>query len=181
MRQFFRSLIRFILLLLLRFGLLLLEESLTFGPGDKKLFDSLKGETVLGDGIEHEAETKHDDLGDTTEITQEVKESIDSSTMCNRCLIHKHNRLIERVLKFWNRVIHGSSLDLLNDILNIIKYVTDELTKLNPVFRCLNRVYPKEGVIHLHQFWIDERLALHLHDRVGRLLVILRKNYLSLN
>ena len=136
---------------------------------------------MLGDGVEHETETKHDDLGDTTEITQQIKESIDSPTMCNRCLIHKHNRLIERVLKFWNRVIHGSSLDLLNDILNIIKYVTDELTKLNPVFRCLNRIYPKEGVIHLHQVWIDERLALHLHDRVGRLLVILRKNYLSLN
>ena len=119
---------------------------------------------MLGDGIQHEPEAQHDNLSDTAKITQKVEKTINSSTMHNRCLIHKHDCLIKRIRHLWKRIINGSGLNFPNDVLDVVESVTGELTKLKPTFLGLNLVNPEECVVHLDLVWIDESLTLHFHN-----------------
>ena len=84
--------------------------------------------------------------------------------MKNRCLIHKYDGLVQRVLHLWNRVIDTSSLDFPNNILNVEESETDKLTQLEPTFLGLNSVDSEECVVHDYLVRIYERLTLHLHD-----------------
>ena len=181
MRQLFDPRICFILFLLLGFGLLFTEQGFTLCSGDEQLFDCLEVETMLGDGIEHEPKAQHDNLSDTAEITQKVEKTVNSSTMHNRCLIHKQDCLIQWILHCRNWVINSSVLNFLDDILDVIESVTGELTKLKPTFLGLDWVNPEECVVHNDVLWINECLTLHFHDWVGRLLIKFSKLYLPLN
>ena len=97
--------------LVLRLDLLFDEKCLVGGLGNEELLESFEVETVLRDGVQDESEADHDDLGDTTQVSEKIKQGVDSSCVMDRLLVHKQNSLVVRIFKFRNFIINGDFLN----------------------------------------------------------------------
>lgn len=91
--------LRTFLVFFLVLGLNLLgnKKILIRGFDQEELLESLQVETVLRNWVQHETEANHDNLGNTTKISEEIQQGVDSSTMLDGSLINEHNCLVVRV------------------------------------------------------------------------------------
>lgn len=105
--------------LVLRLDLLFDEKCLVGGLGNEELLESFEVETVLRDGVQDESEADHDDLGDTTQVSEKIKQGVDSSCVMDRLLVHKQNSLVVRIFKFRNFIIDGDFLSFSQNFVNV--------------------------------------------------------------